>query len=91
MAAAEREKRKEVAAAAEERENQETEDEGDYVLEEFREGIRSSQESRFNLIERQLGLIGSSSSTLSIGNFSQSLVNGFRYVSKGLVIHPENS
>uniref|UniRef100_A0A2P2LLD9 Potassium channel n=1 Tax=Rhizophora mucronata TaxID=61149 RepID=A0A2P2LLD9_RHIMU len=90
MAAAEREKRKEVAAAAEERENQETEDEGDYVLEEFREGIRSSQESRFNLIERQLGLIGSSSSTLSIGNFSQSLVNGFRYVSKGLVIHPEN-
>ncbi|CAI0555377.1 unnamed protein product [Linum tenue] len=85
------ERRKEAAAAAEEEREEEGNEE--FEVQDVRERLRSSMGSRFNLIERQFGLSrnaggGGGSSTSKFSR--QSLIDGFHYVSKGLVIHPDN-
>ncbi|GAV60464.1 cNMP_binding domain-containing protein/Ion_trans domain-containing protein/DUF3354 domain-containing protein/Ank_2 domain-containing protein [Cephalotus follicularis] len=61
-------------------------DDGEYEIEELREGIRSSCASRFNLITNELGLHHSNRRTFS----RESLIHGIRDLSNGLFIHPDN-
>lgn len=59
--------------------------EGEYEVHDLRDRIKSSRGSRFALIENELGL----DSTRR--RFSrQSVINGLKDLSQGLVIHPEN-
>ncbi|XVF75094.1 hypothetical protein PTKIN_Ptkin13bG0160600 [Pterospermum kingtungense] len=72
-----------------ERDEKEDEDEEEYEMAEFREGIRSSRGSRFNLIANELGLAAARARR----KFSRhSLFNGFKGLSSGTgqSIHPDN-
>ncbi|XP_022723360.1 potassium channel SKOR-like isoform X2 [Durio zibethinus] len=63
--------------------NEETE----YEIEELREGIKSSRGSRFDLIANEFGLAAAGARR----KFSrQSLIYGFKDLSNGLSIHPDN-
>ncbi|KAF2295542.1 hypothetical protein GH714_033164 [Hevea brasiliensis] len=68
------------------KEDDKQEEERVYEIEDVRDGINSSQGSRFNLIENELGLESGTRRKFS----RQSVINGVRYVSKGVFIHPEN-
>ncbi|CAI0428081.1 unnamed protein product [Linum tenue] len=92
------ERRREAAATASAAEEEEEEE---FEVQDVRERLGSSMGSRFNLIDRQFGLSrrnaggggggGGSGGGSSTSKFSrQSLINGFHYVSKGLIIHPDN-
>ncbi|XP_065850069.1 potassium channel SKOR-like [Euphorbia lathyris] len=73
----------------EEEENEESgdDDQGEYEVQDLRDRIKSSRGSRLNLIQNELGL----DSSPNRRKFSRaSVINGIRYVSKGLVIHPDN-
>lgn len=57
----------------------------EYVVDDLRDRIRSSRGSRFTLIENELGL------DPARRRFSrQSVINGFKGISQGLYIHPDN-
>ena len=59
--------------------------EGEYEVEDLRDRIKSSRGSRFELIENELGLDSTHR------RFSrQSVINGLKDLSQGLVIHPDN-
>ncbi|XP_027178269.1 potassium channel SKOR isoform X1 [Coffea eugenioides] len=59
--------------------------EGEYEVEDLRDRIKSSRGSRFELIEHELGLDSTHR------RFSrQSVINGLKDLSQGLVIHPDN-
>ncbi|KAH9680112.1 Potassium channel SKOR [Citrus sinensis] len=60
--------------------------EGEYEVDDLREGFRSSRGSRFNLIANQFGFGFGFRRNFS----SQSLITGIRHFSKGSVIHPDN-
>ena len=64
----------------------EEEEEEEYELQDIRDRIRSSRGSRFNLIEKELGLASSIRTKFSREN----VINGFKDLSKDLVIHPDN-
>ncbi|CAN0865506.1 Potassium channel SKOR [Linum grandiflorum] len=87
--------------AAEKVKKEHKEEEEEYEVQDVRDRMSSSMGSRFNLMIRDLGLYGNGnggrgrgrgrgegSSSISISR--QSLINGYRYVSKGLLIHPDN-
>lgn len=59
---------------------------GEYEVERLRDRIKSSRGSRFALIESELGLHSSNKRRFS----RQSLINGIKDLSRGIVIHPEN-
>lgn len=65
--------------------NREGEEE-EYEVDELRDRIKSSRGSRFELIEKELGLNSSANRRFS----RQSVINGLKDLSRGLVIHPEN-
>lgn len=74
---------------------EEEEDDGadEYEYRNVRDRIKSSRGSRFNLIENELGLQPwrTSSSSSNRRKFSrESVINGFNYLSQGLVINPDN-
>lgn len=60
--------------------------EGEYEVDDLREGFKSSRGSRFNLIANQFGFRFGFRRNFS----SQSLITGIRHFSKGSVIHPDN-
>ncbi|KAL9408813.1 hypothetical protein AB3S75_047240 [Citrus x aurantiifolia] len=60
--------------------------EGEYEVDDLREGFKSSRGSRFNLIANQFGFGFGFRRNFS----SQSLITGIRHFSKGSVIHPDN-
>lgn len=63
----------------------EVSDEGEYEFQDVKDRIKSSRGSQFNLIAYQLGLNSTGR------KFSrESLFNGIRDLSRGLVIHPNN-
>ncbi|KAJ6290789.1 hypothetical protein OIU78_026519 [Salix suchowensis] len=70
------------------------EEEEEYEVQDFKDRIKSSRGSRFNLIEKEFGLVNnteSSSMTSWRRKLSrESIINGLRYVSSGFVIHPDN-
>ncbi|KAJ6684193.1 POTASSIUM CHANNEL SKOR-LIKE [Salix viminalis] len=70
------------------------EEEEEYEVQDFKDRIKSSRGSRFNLIEKEFGLVNnteSSSMTSWRRKLSrESVINGLRYVSSGFVIHPDN-
>ncbi|XP_062107641.1 potassium channel SKOR isoform X2 [Humulus lupulus] len=60
-------------------------DEGEFELQDIRDRITSSRGSRFNLIANEFGLAS------AIRKFSrENVINGFKDLSKGVVIHPDN-
>ncbi|XP_070660809.1 potassium channel SKOR isoform X2 [Malus domestica] len=74
--------------------HRETEDDHDdeeeeYEVQDLRERIKSSRGSQFDLIKNELGL-GDGSSIWRRRFSRQSLIDGVRGLSKGLVIHPDN-
>lgn len=70
------------------------EEEEEYEVQDFKDRIKSSRGSRFNLIEKEFGLVNnteSSSMTSWRRKLSrESVINGLRYVSSSFVIHPDN-
>ncbi|KAL3527435.1 hypothetical protein ACH5RR_012091 [Cinchona calisaya] len=58
----------------------------EYEVDDLRDKIKSSRGSRFALIENELGLDSSARRRFS----RQSVINGIKDLSQGLVIHPEN-
>ncbi|XP_037493386.1 potassium channel SKOR isoform X2 [Jatropha curcas] len=70
----------------EEEEEVEIEDEGEYEVQDLRERLKSSQASQFNLLENELQLDSANRRKLS----RESVINGIRYVSSSLFIHPDN-
>lgn len=67
--------------------HEEVEEEEDYEVDEFREGIKSSRGSRFNLIANELGLAAARARR----KFSRhSILNSFKDLPAGQVIHPDN-
>ncbi|CAH9114440.1 unnamed protein product [Cuscuta epithymum] len=57
----------------------------EYEISDLRERIRSTRESRFKLMENELGV------ELTRPKFSrQAVINGLKGVSRGLVFHPDN-
>ncbi|XP_022869416.1 potassium channel SKOR-like [Olea europaea var. sylvestris] len=59
--------------------------EDEYEVQDLRDRMKSSRGSRFNLIENELGL------ELTRRRFSrQTVINGLKDLSRGLVIHPDN-
>lgn len=60
--------------------------EGEYEVDDLREGFKSSRGSRLNLIANQFGFGFGFRRNFS----SQSLITGIRHFSKGSVIHPDN-
>ncbi|WCJ25172.1 Potassium channel SKOR [Euphorbia peplus] len=83
-----RRKKKEEEENEESRDDDDDDDDhGEYEVQDLRDRIKSSRGSRFNLIQNELGLELSSDRR----KFSrQSVIDGIRYVSTGLVIHPDN-
>ncbi|XP_048422336.1 potassium channel SKOR [Pyrus x bretschneideri] len=65
------------------------EEEEEYEVQDLRDRIKSSRGSQFDLIKNELGL-GDGSSTWRRRFSRQSLIDGVRGLSKGLVIHPDN-
>lgn len=59
---------------------------GEYEVEDLRDRIKSSRGSRFALIENELGLDSANQRRFS----RQSVINGLKDLSRGMVIHPEN-
>ncbi|KAI5559498.1 hypothetical protein BDE02_17G115000 [Populus trichocarpa] len=76
------------------KEDSDDDGEEEYEVEDLKDRIKSSRGSRFNLIEKEFGLVnnnGSSSMTSWRRKLSrESVINGIRYVSSGFVIHPDN-
>ena len=69
------------------RERESANEEEEFEVEELREGIKSSRGSRFDLIADEFGLAAARART----KFSrQALFNGFKDLSAGHSIHPEN-
>ncbi|CAM8976872.1 unnamed protein product [Rhodiola kirilowii] len=64
---------------------EEEDDDDKYVVDDLHERIKSSRGSRFNLLKAELGL-NSAQRKYS----RETIVNGIRDLSNGLVIHPEN-
>ncbi|KAJ4840877.1 hypothetical protein Tsubulata_010371 [Turnera subulata] len=82
-------------SGAERREGEEEEEEtttsGDeYEVQDLNDRIKSSRGSRFNLIENQFGLVDRDAQGTRRRFSRESVINGIRYISKGLVIHPDN-
>lgn len=65
------------------------EEDEEHQVQDLRERIKSSLGSQFNLIKNELGL-GDGSSTRRRRFSRQSLIDGVRGLSKGLVVHPDN-
>ncbi|XP_050102649.1 potassium channel SKOR-like isoform X1 [Malus sylvestris] len=72
-----------------ETEDDRDEEEEEYEVQDLRERIKSSRGSQFDLIKNELGL-GDGSSIWRRRFSRQSLIDGVRGLSKGLVIHPDN-
>lgn len=70
----------------EEEEKDEKQEDREYEVTDVRDRIHSSLGSRFNLIENELGIESGNRRMFS----RESVINGIRYVSRGLFIHPEN-
>lgn len=62
------------------------EDEGEYDVGDLRDRIKSSRGSRFDLLANELGLEDSNRRKFS----RETVINGIRDLSRGLVIHPDN-
>ncbi|CAK7338936.1 unnamed protein product [Dovyalis caffra] len=78
------------------KESDDDEEETEYEVQDLRDKIKSSRGSRFNLIENELGLVNNTNESSLMTSWRrklsrESVVNGLRYVSTGLVIHPDNS
>ncbi|CAM8924699.1 unnamed protein product [Rhodiola kirilowii] len=69
----------------EEREEEEDEDDQKYVVDALHERLKSSRESRFDLLRTDLGLESSQRKYSR-----EAIVNGIRDLSDGLVINPDN-
>ncbi|OAY57200.1 potassium channel SKOR isoform X2 [Manihot esculenta] len=70
----------------EEEEKDEKQEDREYEVTGVRDRIHSSLGSRFNLIENEFGIESGNRRMFS----RESVINGIRYVSRGLFIHPEN-
>lgn len=77
-----------VRGREDEREQVHEEQEEEFEVDHIRDRIKSSCASRFNLLTNELGL--DSSSTTRKENSRESVINGLKCFSHGVIIRPDN-